>query len=89
MIDKLNRNAISDILKDTSSRQSTGKRISDDNNVDASIQISCASLLEKAKQEPAQDIDVIERARQMLLSGELDNPENIRKAVENIIKFGV
>jgi hypothetical protein len=89
MIDKLNRNPIPDILKDVSSRQANCSRSSDDNNVDASLQVSYASLIEKAKQEPTEDVNVVERARQMLLSGELDTPENIRKAAENIIKFGV
>ena len=89
MIDKVNNNSVPDILRDSSAKQPNCSRCSADGNADASLQVSYESLIEQAKQEPVSDAKIVERARQMLLSGELDNPENIRKAAEKIIKFGI
>jgi arginine utilization protein RocB len=89
MIDKINNNQISNILKDSSSKQSNVSNAEANSQADASLQVSYGSLVEKAKQIPSEDVDAVERARQMLLSGELDSPENIRKAAENIAKFGI
>jgi len=53
------------------------------------LQVSYDSLIEQAKQIPPEDASVVQRARELLLSGQLDNPENIRAAAEAIVKFGV
>lgn len=92
MIDKINNNQIPDILREgrealakpTPRSQSAGG-----NNADASLQVSYELLLEQAKQEPVNDADIVERARRMVMSGELDRPENIRKAAEKLLKFGI
>jgi uncharacterized protein (UPF0147 family) len=89
MIDKINNNQISDILRDTSVRQPNCLRSSADNKADALLQVSYESLVEKAQEEPAEDAKAVERARQLLLTGQLDSPANIRKAAENILKFGI
>ena len=89
MIDKINSSQISNILKDSSSKQPNIPHPAGNNEADASLQVSYESLIEKAKQTPAEDVNVVDRARQMLLSGELDSPENIRKAAEKIVKFGI
>jgi hypothetical protein len=57
--------------------------------VDASLQVTYDSLIEKAKEMPRQEADAVERARRLLLSGQLESPENIRAAAENIAKFGI
>ena len=89
MISKINSNNLPDVRKDSSSGQSGRLRTSDNNKADASLQISYGTIIEKAGQEPIEDTNKVERARQLLLSGELDSPENIRKAAENILKFGI
>lgn len=89
MIDKVNNNQIPDILRDVAVRQPQSQRSSGDCKADASLQVSYESLIEQAKQQPADDAQIIERARQMVLSGELDKPENIRQAAKNMIKFGI
>jgi len=89
MIDKVNNNQVSDILRETSARQPNCTRSSAECKAAASLQVSYDSLLETAQQEPVDDAKTLERARQLLLSGQLDSPENIRKAAENIIDFGV
>ncbi|PKL50656.1 MAG: hypothetical protein CVV39_00970 [Planctomycetes bacterium HGW-Planctomycetes-1] len=89
MIEKIENNPASDILKEQSSRISETSKGSANNQTDASLQISSNSLVEKAKQVPTEDANAVQQARQLLLSGKLDTPENIRAAAESIVKFGV
>ena len=60
-----------------------------DNDADVSVQVKYAFLIEKAMQQPQTDTQLIQRARDLLLSGQLESPENIRRAAENIVKFGI
>ncbi len=89
MIEKINNNQVPDILKKSSSRQPEPSRGPADNQVDASLQVTYDSLIEKAKEIPREDVGAVERARRLLLSGQLESPENIRAAAENIAKFGI
>ena len=59
------------------------------NDVDVSLQVDYASLIEKAAQQPETDAQIVQRAREMLLSGRLESPQNVRKAAESIVKFGI
>ncbi len=56
---------------------------------DVSVQVDYASLIEQALQEPQDDALRIQQARDLLLSGELESPRNIREAAQNILNFGV
>ena len=89
MIEKIENNQVPDILKESSAMQSSPSNISAKTGLDVSLQISYDSLIEQAKQIPPEDASVIQQARELLLSGQLDNPENIRAAAEAIVKFGV
>jgi hypothetical protein len=89
MIEKIENNPVPDILKEQSSKISKTSNGSANNQTDASLQISSDSLVEKAKQTQPEDADAVQQARQLLLSGKLDSPENIRAAAESIAKFGV
>ncbi len=89
MIEKINNNQVPDILKESSSRQPELSSEAAETQVDASLQVTYDSLIEKAKELPPQDADAVERARLLLLSGELESPENIRAAAENIAEFGI
>ncbi len=59
------------------------------NDVDVSIQVNYASLVDKAMQPPKTDDQLVRQARELLLSGKLDSKENIRMAAENILKCGI
>ena len=59
------------------------------NDADVSVQVNYAFLIEKAIKQPQTDTQLVQRARDLLSSGQLENPENIRKAAENIVKFGI
>ena len=56
---------------------------------DVSVHVNYASLIEKAVQQPEDDAQRVQAARELLLSGQLDRPENIRQAAENIVKYGI
>ncbi len=89
MIEKINNNQVPDILKESSPRQPEPSMEPADNQVDASLQVTYDSLIEKAKEMPQEDAEAVERARRLLLSGRLESPENIRAAAENIAEFGI
>ncbi|MHC4616186.1 MAG: hypothetical protein ACYTEQ_00375 [Planctomycetota bacterium] len=86
---KIEVNGIQDFFENSPSRQlSTSKGLSR-NNLDASLRVNYASLIDEAMQVPDTDVNAIQKAQELLLSGRLEGPENIRKAAENIITFGI
>ena len=85
MIEKINNNRIPDILKESSSKQPQETT----NPASDSLQVDCEALIEKAAQLPENDADAIQRAQQLLLSDQLDSPQNIQAAAEKIVKFGI
>jgi len=89
MIEKIENNQVSNILKESSAMQSGPSNASAKTGLDASLQVSYDSLIEQAKQIPPEDAIAVQRARELLLSGQLDNPENIRAAAEAIVKLGI
>jgi hypothetical protein len=56
---------------------------------DVSVQVDYASLIEKALQEPQDGAIAIQKARDLLLCGQLESPRNIREAAQNILDLGV
>ena len=89
MIEKIGPNHIRDILEKSSSKQPDFEKTPPNNEADASLQVNYASLIEETMQAIEADSKVVQRARKLLLSGQLESPENIRAAAENIIKFGI
>ena len=89
MIEKIDTNQIQDFLGKPSSKQSDSNKALPNNGADVSLQVNYASFIDKAKQTPQTDTEAVQRAQELLLSGELESPENIRAAAENIIRFGI
>ncbi len=56
---------------------------------DATIQVEFADILNRAKQAAEADSDAVQKARELLLSGRLTSPENVRAAAENILNTGI
>ena len=56
---------------------------------DAMIQMQFADILNRARQTEEADNDAVQKARELLLSGRLTSPENVRAAAESIVNFGV
>lgn len=89
MIEKIDNNQISDILNESSPKKPTPPKASTDTEADASLQVNYDSLIEKAKEIPQEDTTAVQQAQQLLMSDQLESPENIREAAENIIEFGI
>lgn len=89
MIGKIQTNQISELLEELSSKQLDSGSNAKNSDADVSVQVNYASLIDQAMQAPEADGDVVAAARELLLSGQLESPENIRAAAENIIDFGI
>ena len=89
MIERINNNQGPDIFKELPAKQPGPSGDPAKEQVDASLQVTYDSLIEKAQQIPPEDANAVQRARRILLSGQLDSPENIRAAAENIVRFGI
>jgi arginine utilization protein RocB len=88
MIEKVNLNQIHNISGELShSRPGAVKTC--DNAKSCSPKIDFDQLVEQAKTASESDPEAVEKARKLLDSGELESQENILKAAENMIKYGI
>ena len=88
MIDKIGTNSQPLIESGSSTGQPNPPGVLRGNDVDVSVQVDYASLVDKAMQPPTDD-QRVQQARELLLSGKLDSIGMIREAAENILKYGV
>jgi len=63
------------------------RRVADDS--DATLQADFADLINQAVQPTEAETNAVQKARELLGSGRLTSPENIRSAAENIVSFGI
>ena len=89
MIEKIDANQIQSFLEKTPSRKKNDVTAFAGNDAEVSVQVDYATLIEKAIKAPKTDSDVIEHTKKLLLSGQLESSENIQKATENILNFGI
>jgi hypothetical protein len=89
MIDKININQIQDHFDGPAPGQPNRPKKAANNQADATLQIDYGRLIEQALNTPQADADAVKRAKELLESGQLDNPANIKEAAESIIKFGI
>jgi hypothetical protein len=89
MIDKININQISDYFDGSQAGQQNRPKAVANSQADATLQIDYARLMEQAINSQPTGNDAVQKAKELLQSGQLDNPANIREAAANIIKFGV
>jgi len=86
---KIDTNQIQDVLQNLSSGQPNGTRHASNANVDVSLQVDYEAFIANATQLPQQDTDAVQNAKQLLSSGQLDTPDNTRRAAENILTYGM
>jgi hypothetical protein len=89
MIDKININQIADHFDGSSAGKPNRSKAVTGNQPDATLQIDNARLLEQAAKIQPTNTDAVQRARELIQSGQLDTPANIKEAAANIAKFGV
>jgi hypothetical protein len=59
------------------------------NDVDVSIQVNYASLVDKAMRPPKTDDQQVQQARELFLSGKLESEDIIEGAVKKLLKYGI
>ncbi len=89
MIDKIGANNQPLIESGSSTGQPNPPGALRGNDVDVSVQVNYASLVDKALQQPKTDDQLVQQARELLLSGKLESEDIIRGAVKNILKYGI
>jgi hypothetical protein len=89
MIEKVESNLNPDFLERSSSKESNPTGAHPDIDADVSVNVNFASFIDKAMQVPEPDADAVRRAKELLETGELANPDNTRKAAAYIIDFGI
>jgi len=89
MIEQIGKNSQPLIESGSSSGQPNPPGAIRGNDVDVSVQVDYASLVDKASQPPKTDDQLVRQARELLLSGKLDSIDIIKGAAENILKYGV
>jgi hypothetical protein len=90
MIDKININQTPEHFDAQSPVQANRTKSPVNNKADAALQIDYGRLIEQAiNNTPPAETDAVQKASELLQSGQLDNPANIREAAENILKYGI
>lgn len=89
MINNINTSEMQNILGKPQLQQPDPVKSPSADSAEVSIQVSFDSLIAKALETSNADSDAVQRAKELLLSGQLETPENIRAAAENILKFGI
>ncbi len=89
MIEKVESNQIPDFIERSSSKQSNLTGAHPDIDADVSVHVNYASFIDKAMQIPETDTQAVQRARELLLSGELESLDNTKKAAEYILNCGI
>ena len=89
MIDKIGTNQIRDMVEQSAARQTDSAKLPPEIQADATLNVDFDARMAKAAQVPESDPATIERAKELMLSGELEKPENFLAAAKNIIDLGI
>ncbi len=89
MIDKIDASQNQDLVGKLPSTKPDSPKAPANNNADASLQVDYASLISQATQIPDKDDKAVQRAKELLEAGQLESPENIREAAEDIIRYSI
>ena len=89
MIQNINANAIQEIQAKPTQRDGQGACRSSSAEVDATLQVQYAPLVAEAIRISESDVEAVQRAKELLASGQLDTVENIRQAAQDLLDYGV
>ena len=89
MVNNIDPTQVASILGKTPLQSPNSVKSRPADNLDATLQIRFADLIEKAKQSPAGDAQAVQQAKELLLSGDLTSLQNIRSAAQNILDSGI
>jgi len=89
MIQNINANTIQEILSKPAQRNDQGACPGSSAEVDATLQIQYAPLVAEAIQTSETDLEAVQRAKDLLASGQLDTIGNLRQAAQDLLDHGV
>ena len=89
MINRIDANQIREILEKSASQLPDPNSTPLNSPGDASLQADFASLIENAGRPPQTDEQAVQRAQELLASGQIDTPENIQATARTIIDYGI
>jgi hypothetical protein len=89
MIENISSNQTSPILGNTLLQSADAAKSRPANDLDATLQVSYGDLIEQAKQPTVDNTDAVQEAKDLLLSGKLTSPENIRSAAQGLLDYGI
>ena len=89
MIENIQRNQVSHIMGKGVTPNADAPNGRSSEGTDATLQVNFADLIGQAMQAKETDANVVEKARELLQSGELTSPESIRSAARNMVTFGI
>lgn len=89
MIDNIQNNQVAHAMGSSAfpHAEAANRRFCEDS--DATLQVNFADLINQAARAAETDADAVQKARELLQSGQLTTPENIRSAAQNIVTFGI
>jgi anti-sigma28 factor (negative regulator of flagellin synthesis) len=88
MIDKIDINSIPELPGKPATKQPESNDTTS-STADASLEVNYESLIQKAMESPESDATQVEKAKELIASGELESIDNIREAAKDIIEFGI
>ena len=89
MIDNIQNKQIAPPMGMPSPPQIDRPSKSADERSDATLQIRFADLIQQAIGASETDTDAVQKARELLQSGQLTSPQNLRSAAESIVTLGI
>lgn len=89
MVKNVDIHRIQDLMPKPVGKKGRNGQASDVPSPDASLNVEYGHFVAEALGLPQADEQKVERARELIASGQLDTPENIREAAMNIIQLGV
>ena len=89
MIDRVNTSQLQDILANAAARQRRNTDQAQSRSADASLQADYAALIKEASNLDADDAERVAKAARLLQTGQLDSPQNIIEAAQNIADSGI
>ncbi|MFA5783880.1 MAG: hypothetical protein WC962_03260 [Phycisphaerae bacterium] len=88
MIDKVNTSQLQDILANAAAKKARNSEPGQNRSTDASLQVDYDALIKQASGGDNEQ-QKIQKAKELLDSGQLDTPQNISQAAKNIAQSGV
>ena len=88
MIDKININPIPELPAKPATQQPESNETTSSTD-DVTLEVNYESLIQKAMESPESDATEVEKAKELIASGELESIDNIRAAAKDIIDLGV